>query len=65
MKRPSRPTKEIVKEIKEKREAEKKANVTFRLSANLMDNFRDSCEKHEVSMTEALENMIQHFISGS
>lgn len=57
--------KEINKKIKEERESQKKANVTFRLPANLMDNFRDACEKDKVSMTEVLEKMIQNFISGS
>jgi uncharacterized protein (DUF4415 family) len=60
-----RPTKEVIKKIKEKREADKKGNVTFRLPANLMDNFRKACEKNEVSMTEALEELIQGFILGS
>lgn len=65
MKRPTRPAKEVIKSIKEKREADKKSNVTFRLPANLMDNFRQACEKHKVSMTEVLEEIIQDYISGS
>lgn len=58
-------TKKVNKKIKEKREADKKANVTFRLPTNLMDNFRKACEKNEVSMTEALEALIEDYISGS
>lgn len=60
-----RSTKEVIKKIKEKREADKKANVTFRLPASLMDNFRQACEKNGVSMTEALEELILGFTSGN
>lgn len=60
-----RQPKEIIKNIKEKRESERKNNVTFRLSNELMDKFKEKCEKNDVSMTSVLEEMIQDFIVNS
>lgn len=57
-----RQPKEIIKKIKEKREAEKKNNVTFRLSNELMEQFKEKCEKNDVSMTSVLEEMINDFV---
>jgi hypothetical protein len=58
-----RQPKEIIKKIKEKREAEKKNNVTFRLSNELMERFKEKCEKNDISMTSVLEEMIQDFVN--
>ncbi|MBX2996330.1 MAG: hypothetical protein KF681_16005 [Bdellovibrionaceae bacterium] len=53
--------KEILKRIRSKEKPEK-ANVTFRLSTNLMDNFKKACAKQGVTPTAVLEEMIQSFL---
>lgn len=60
-----RQPKQIIKDIKDKKEAEIKSNVTFRLSIEHMKRFKEKCDKNGVSMTSVLEEMIQDFISGS
>lgn len=60
-----RQPKQIIKDIKDKKEAELKSNVTFRLSNELMKKFKEKCDKNGVSMTSVLEETIQDFISGS
>lgn len=59
-----RQAKEIIRSIKDKKESERKNNVTFRLSDTLMEKFKAKCDKNGVSMTSVLEEVIQDFISG-
>ena len=55
-------SKEIVKRIKERQKTDQKSNVTFRLNNLLMDAFRKKCERGDISMNAAVEELVRQFI---
>ena len=53
--------KQILKEIKEKQTDKK--NVTYRLDKTIAADFKETCEKEEVSQAEVLEHLMASFIA--
>lgn len=54
--------KELIQKIK-KKEAEKvKENITFRLSSNLLKEFRNKCENEDIQLTNVIEELIKNFL---
>lgn len=57
------PAKDMIQKIKQKQNAEKKSNYTFRLSDSLMEIFKTRCEKGDVTMTSVVEEYIKEFVA--
>lgn len=53
--------KELLKRVKSKGKPER-ANVTFRLNTEIMDAFRTTCEKQDVTPTAVLEEFMESFV---
>jgi hypothetical protein len=54
--------KKIVKKIKDKEEASKKVNITFRLTSKVIEDFKKACEKSDVYPGHVVEEMMTSFI---
>jgi hypothetical protein len=55
--------KEILSRVKKRQAEEVKTNITFRVKGELLERFRERCEKEGVSMTSVLEELIGDFLS--
>lgn len=54
-------SKELLKRVKEKEKPDR-ANVTFRFSTKLMDDFKSVCKKQGVTPTAILEEFMKSFV---
>ena len=54
--------KEIIKKVKKKQLDESKVNVTFRIKADLLERFRNCCDKEGVSMTGVIEEFMTELL---
>ena len=52
---------QIVRRLNEKEEAERKENITFRLTKRVIDQFRDKCKIKEKAMAAVLEQLLIEF----
>lgn len=54
---------EILKKIKEKQLESDRKNITFRVKAQLLERFREKCEKNGVTMTEVVETFMEDWVN--
>lgn len=54
----------VHKRVREREEAERKENVTFRLNVRLMRDFRKAC-KGRASMVGVLEELLRQFLEAN
>jgi multidrug efflux pump subunit AcrB len=59
-----KPSKELLRQIKERDLAETRSNYTFRLRKLKMDLFKRKCEAAGVSMASVVEELIESFLDG-
>lgn len=64
MAKPTDP-KAIVKRLKAKEMAKEKANITYRLSKTVSDQFKRECERQEVVPSHVLEEFMTAFVASS
>ncbi|WP_413569184.1 hypothetical protein ACLWBD_00485 [Bdellovibrio sp. HCB117] len=57
-------SKDVIRKIKDKEQAQKKSNYTFRLSDSMMQELKAKCEKSGVSMASVVEELVQSFVDG-
>ncbi len=53
---------EIDDRIRNRQEAEARANVTFRLKIRLMEKFRKKCESKDITMASIIEELISDYL---
>lgn len=54
---------DVLARVKRKQNEDTKVNVTFRLKSELLERFRNRCEKEGVSMTAVIEELMSEFLS--
>ncbi len=54
--------KSIVKRIKDREVGSEKANITYRLTRSVVENFKAACEKEDVVPGQVLEEFMKDFI---
>ncbi len=55
-------SKEILAKVKNRQKEETKENITFRIKGELLNRFRERCEKEDVSMTSIIEELMSEFL---
>ena len=55
--------KDIVRQLKNEKDASARKNYTFRFNEELLENFRKECSENELTMTEVLEKLIKEFLN--
>ena len=58
------PAKEILERIEARKRKSERRNVTFRFTAELIDDFQRFCKEKKVTMTEVLEEYMREFLKG-
>ena len=54
--------KEILTRVRKKQQDEARVNVTYRIKGDLLERFRERCEKEGVSMTSIVEELMEAFL---
>ena len=55
--------KEIIAKVRKKQQDETRMNVTYRIKGDLLERFRNRCEKENVSMTSVIEELMENFLA--
>lgn len=57
--------KAIVKRLKAKEAGKEKANITYRLSKTIADQFKRECDRQDVVPSHVLEEFMMAFVASS